>query len=107
MSSTICRVPSASVAANDDPYSTNRPSPRWYHVIPGMCEPTGCSPVTSADRQTGVSDGNVETHRSVRDPASMRAAIVGARPAASTRSRSSGPRPSTTARTTFFVTSES
>ena len=107
MSSTIWRVPSASVAANDDPYSTKRPSPRWYHVIPGMREPTGCSPVTIADRHTGVSDGNVETHASVREPASMRAAIVGARPASSARSRSSGPRPSTTARTTFFVTSES
>ena len=107
MSSIICRVPSARVAAKEEPYSTNRPSPWWYQVMPGMREPTGCSPVTIAERQTGVSDGNVETQVSVREPAAASAAIVGARPAAIARSRSSGPRPSTTARTTFFFTSES
>src|SRR5947209_286230 len=101
-SSTICFVPSASVARNDDPYSTNRPSSRWYQVMLGMRVPTGCSPVIRADRHTGVSDGNVETHASVRLPSSWSRARAGALPAAIARSSTAGPRPSITARISFL-----
>src|ERR671931_622520 len=54
------RVPAARSAAKDDPYSTIRRSPRWYQTRCGMWCTSGCAPVTIDERQTGVSDGNVE-----------------------------------------------
>ena len=103
-SSIICRVPSASVAAIDEPYSTNRPSPRWYQVMLGIREPLGCRPVISADRHTGVSEGKVEQQRSVRDPSEASQSMVGAAPAAIERSSRAGPSPSITASISFLGT---
>src|ERR687896_18066 len=56
-------VPAARIAPKDEPYSTSRCSPRWYQTRCGMWWPSGCMPVASDERQTGVSDGNVVTAR--------------------------------------------
>ena len=50
-------------AANDEPYSTSRCSPRWYQTRCGISCTSGCAPVTSDERQTGVSDGNTVAAR--------------------------------------------
>src|ERR671937_2533959 len=70
----------------------------------GMCEPAGCSPVTRALRQTGVSDGKVDTQRSPRQPTCESSPSVGATPRSIARSSRPGPSPSTTARISFFTT---
>ena len=101
-SSTSWRVPVASIAESDEPYSTIRCSPRWYQLMLGISDPAGCWPVTSADRHTGVSDGKVETHASVRRPSPASQSMVGATPAAFAWSSSSGPSPSITVRISFF-----
>ena len=49
----------------------------------GISEPAGWRPVTSADRQTGVSDGKVDTQEFVRQPSPASQSSVGARPASS------------------------
>jgi hypothetical protein len=35
-STSACRVPTARIAAKDEPYSTIRRSPRWYQTRCGM-----------------------------------------------------------------------
>ena len=57
------RAPAARIAGNDEPYSTIRSSPRWYQARCGIRCSSGCVPVASDDRQTGVSDGNVVVPR--------------------------------------------
>jgi len=58
-SSSAWRVPAARTAANEDPYSTIRRSPRWYQTRCGIRWTSGWAPVAIDDRQTGVSEGNV------------------------------------------------
>ena len=57
------RVPAARIAAKEEPYSTMRRSSRWYQTRCGIRWTSGCEPVAIEDRQTGVSEGNVETPR--------------------------------------------
>ena len=52
------RVPAARMAANEEPYSTTRRSPRWYQTRCGIPCTSGCAPVAIDERHTGVSDGN-------------------------------------------------
>ena len=54
------RVPAARIAPNDEPYSITRRSPRWNHTRCGISCTSGCAPVAIEERQTGVSDGNVD-----------------------------------------------
>ena len=56
-------MPAARIAANDEPYSTSRRSPRCHQTRCGMWCTSGCAPVAIEERQTGVSDGKVETAR--------------------------------------------
>ena len=57
------RVPAFRIAPNDEPYSTRRPSRRWYQTRCGIPCTSGYDPVTIEDTQTGVSDGKTETPR--------------------------------------------
>ena len=84
-------APSTSVARNDEPYSTKRPSPRRYQTRPGMNDPSGPRPVAKAERQTGVSDGKHDTAGECTVPCATSAAMVGARPSARARSNSGRP----------------
>jgi hypothetical protein len=51
------------MAAKDEPYSTTRCSFRWYQTRCGIRWTSGCAPVAIEERQTGVSEGNVEKPR--------------------------------------------
>src|SRR2546425_6466309 len=95
-------IPAARSAANDDPYSTTRCSSRWYQTRWGMWCTSGCPPVASDERHTGVSDGNVETARSYR-PCSARNVSAGVRLSPTADSNTEGVRPSMTIRMTFLV----
>jgi len=55
------RVPAARIAAKDEPYSTSRRSPRCHQTRCGIRWTSGSAPVAIVDRQTGVSEGKVET----------------------------------------------
>ena len=44
------------------PYSTKRPSPRWYHVIPGMREPTAARVTLASER---IASSATSTFRSI------------------------------------------
>ena len=57
------RVPAASTAPSEEPYSTTRPSSRWYQTRCGIPCTFGWAPVATEDMQTGVSVGNVEIAR--------------------------------------------
>ena len=57
------RVPAATSAANEEPYSTSRRSSRSNQTRWGMWWTSGWEPVAIDDAHTGVSDGNVETAR--------------------------------------------
>ena len=63
VSTSARRVPAATTAANDDPYSTIRRASRSYQTRCGMWWTSGCAPVAIDDAQTGVSEGNVEIAR--------------------------------------------
>src|SRR5947209_12652197 len=95
-------MPAARTAANDDPYSTTRCSSRWYQTRWGIWCTSGCPPVASDERHTGVSDGNVETARSYR-PCSARNVSAGVRLSPTADSNTEGVRPSMTIRMTFLV----
>ncbi len=56
-------IPEARRAANDDPYSTRRSSSRFHQTRCGMPCLSPWPPVAIEARQTGVSDGKVETAR--------------------------------------------
>ena len=56
-------MPGASSAANDEPYSTSRRSLRFHQTRCGIPCTSGWPPVAIDARQTGVSDGKVETAR--------------------------------------------
>src|SRR5829696_5724961 len=71
------RVPARRSAANDDPYSTSRRSPRWYQTRCGISCTSGYAPVTSDERQTGVNDGNTVAARRY-SPRSCSSASAGA-----------------------------
>src|SRR6188508_2712786 len=71
------RVPARRSAANEDPYSTSRCSPRWYQTRCGISCTSGYAPVTSDERQTGVSDGNTVAARRY-SPRSCNSASAGA-----------------------------
>src|SRR5262249_19414609 len=74
--------PAAISAANDDPYSTSRRSSRFHQTRWGMPCTSPWPPVATDARQTGVSDGNVETARR-KSPLSSRKRSVGASVASS------------------------
>ena len=57
------RVPAATSAPKDDPYSIRRRCSRSYQTRCGMWWPSGCEPVAIEEAQTGVSDGKVESAR--------------------------------------------
>src|SRR6186713_3346106 len=63
---------------------------------------SGCAPVASAERQTGVSDGKVEIARRYR-PCSASSPSDGATPRSSVSSSIDGVRPSITIRISFLV----
>ena len=56
-------IPAARTAPNDEPYSTMRARSRSNQTRCGMWWTSGCAPVAIDERQTGVSEGNVETAR--------------------------------------------
>ena len=58
-----CAIPTARIAANDEPYSTSRCSSRFHQTRCGIPCTSGCAPVAIDARHTGVSDGNVEAAR--------------------------------------------
>ena len=58
-----CATPDASSAPNDEPYSTSRCSLRFHQTRCGMPCTSPCPPVAIDARQTGVSEGKVETAR--------------------------------------------
>src|SRR5438128_1790731 len=94
------RVPAARSAAKDDPYSTIRRSARWYQTRCGMWWTSGWAPVTIDERQTGVSDGNVDVARPY-SPCSARKRSAGAW-LSSALSKVDAVRPSITTKITFF-----
>src|SRR5437868_1469244 len=69
--------PAARTAPNDEPYSTIRCSPRCHQTRCGMWCMSGCTPVASDVRHTGVSDGKVVTPRRY-SPASASRDSIGA-----------------------------
>src|SRR6266536_3934629 len=89
--------PDARNAANEEPYSTSRSSPRCHQTRCGMPCTSGCPPVAIDARQTGVSEGKVETPRRY-EPCSSRKRSAGV----SAASNIDGVRPSITIRTTGF-----
>ena len=99
-SSTDCLAPATTVASKDDPYSTNRCSPRWYQCRLGMRVSSGPPPMAIDERQTGVSDGKAETPSPVTER-SRRSFRVGAASAAIAASSAAGARPSMTIRTSL------
>ena len=56
-------IPAATIAPNDEPYSTIRLSSRSYQTRCGIRWTSGWAPVAIDDAQTGVSDGKVESAR--------------------------------------------
>src|SRR5690242_20708629 len=97
-------IPAARSAANDEPYSTRRVRSRSYQTRCGMWCTSGWPPVASDERQTGVSEGNVETARAYC-PCSARNDSAGARPSPTAASNTDGVSPSMTIRIAFFVLS--
>src|SRR6266508_3988639 len=93
-------VPAARTAPNEEPYSTKRRSPRWNQTRCGMPCTSGCAPVASDARHTGVSEGNVVTDRRYL-PFSIRKARAGTAPRSTASSSIPGVRPSMTMRTSF------
>src|SRR4051812_31785863 len=98
------RVPAATTAPNDDPYSTRRRSSRSYQTRCGMRWTSECAPVAIEDAQTGVSDGKVERARRY-DPSRARSESAGVSPRSTARSKTAGVRPSITIRTSFLMRS--
>src|SRR3954466_2271814 len=90
------------MAGKDEPYSTIRLRSRSYQTRPGIRWPDGCVPVAIEERQTGVSDGNVETARRY-SPCEARNASAGALPLETASSKTSGVRPSMMTRMAFLV----
>ena len=84
-------APSTSVARNEEPYSTKRPSPRRYQISPGMNEPSGPRPGgerREADRRQrreaghgGRVHGALRHERGDRRRATLRQRAIEERPA--------------------------
>src|SRR5712692_551533 len=91
------RVPAARIAPNDEPYSTIRCSVRCHQTRCGMWCTSGCAPVASDVRHTGVSDGKVVTPRRY-SPASASRESIGAELSPTACSNVDGVRPSITMR---------
>src|SRR4051812_18481851 len=96
------RVPAARTAPNDEPYSTRRRSSRCHQTRCGMWWTSGCAPVASDVRQTGVSEGKVVTARRY-EPASASAESVGAERSPTAFSKVDGVRPSMTIRIALLL----
>src|SRR4051812_36711721 len=96
------RVPAARTAPNDEPYSTRRRSSRCHQTRCGMWWTSGCAPVASDVRQTGVSEGKVVTARRY-EPASASADSVGAERSPTAFSKVDGVRPSMTIRIALLL----
>src|SRR5206468_9642766 len=88
-------MPAALSAANEEPYSTTRARSRSYQTRWGMWCTSGCAPVAIEERQTGVSEGNVDTAREYV-PCSARKESAGARPSPTAPSNIDGVSPSMT-----------
>src|SRR3954451_15219029 len=95
-----CVMPARRIAPNEEPYSTRRRSSREYQTRCGMWWTSGCAPVAIELRQTGVSDGNVESARRY-SPASASRASQGVRSGVTASSNVSARRPSITTRISF------
>src|SRR6266540_3312685 len=93
-------VPAARTAPNDEPYSTSRCSCRWNQTRCGMPCTSGCAPVTSEDRHTGVSEGNVVSALRY-SPCSARKRSAGMSCRSTAASKTAGVRPSMTIRTSL------
>src|SRR3954463_1131756 len=98
------RVPAARIPANDEPDSTSRCAARCHQTRCGIRCTSGCAPVAIDDRQTGVSDGKVETPRRYV-PCCARKVSAGAAPVSTASSKTSGVSPSITTRISFLRTS--
>ena len=96
------RVPARRIAANDEPYSTSRCSPRWYQTRCGISCTSGYAPVTIDDRQTGVSDGNTVAARRY-SPARASSASAGAVRRSTASSYIAGVSPSMTIRSALVA----
>src|SRR5581483_2351456 len=92
------RVPAATSAPNDEPYSTTRRASRSNQTRCGTWWTSGWAPVAIDDAQTGVSDGKVDVARAYR-PCSARKESVGAAPVSTACSNTDGVRPSMTTST--------
>src|SRR6266545_3321191 len=91
------RVPAARIAANDEPYSITRCSPRCHQTRCGMWCTSGWAPVAIDVRHTGVREGNVVTPRRY-SPAAASAESVGAERSPTAFSNVDGVNPSITMR---------
>src|SRR5688572_6601330 len=96
------RAPARRSAANDDPYSTSLCSPRWYHTRCGISCTSGYAPVTSDERQTGVSDGKTVAARRY-SPRSWSSARAGAVRRSTASSYIAGVNPSMTIRSALVA----
>src|SRR6266536_2685351 len=98
-------IPAARSAANDEPYSISRRSPRCHQTRCGIRCTSGPAPVTIDERQTGVREGKTDV-ACLYVPCSARKPSAGARPLSTARSNAAGVIPSTRIRTSFLVTGE-
>src|ERR671911_2763734 len=96
------RVPARRSAAKDDPYSTSRCSLRWYQTRCGISCTSGYAPVTSDERQTGVSEGNTVDARRY-SPRSCNSASAGAVRRSAASSYIAGVNPSMTIRSALVA----
>ena len=97
------RVPAATTAPNDEPYSTRRRSLRSYQTRCGIRCTSGWPPVAIDDAQTGVSEGKVESGAAVGALRGEKRERRSARRARPRRSNTDGVRPSMTISTSFLV----
>src|SRR5438270_2518170 len=95
-------IPAARTARNEEPYSTRRARSRSYQTRCGIWWTSGCAPVAIDDRQTGVSDGKVETAREYR-PRSARYDRAGVRSSPTAASNIDGVSPSITIKMTLVA----
>src|SRR5215211_3264876 len=94
------RAPARRMAPNDEPYSITRRWPRWNQTRCGISWTSGWAPVAIEERQTGVSEGNVDVALPYT-PRSASAARAG-EPPVTARSNIDGVSPSMTTRTSFL-----
>ena len=97
-----CEIPAARSAANEEPYSTIRRSPRFHQTSERDVVHVGAG----AGRDRGEADrrqrGEDRRRRGGTRRARRGSASAGARPLSTARSNAAGVIPSTTIRTSFF-----